>query len=124
MLRHGGAQAWVRTCCWCTGFVYRREVGNTLLCVETDEMHHRSYDKADEQARYHDLMMGWGGKLVFIRFNPDKASLGPPLEQRLERLQAEITRQIARDACTVFPEFSHRKRTLPSISLRRTFGAV
>jgi hypothetical protein len=40
---------------------HRREVRNTLLCVETDEMHHRSYDKDDDQARYHCLMMGWGG---------------------------------------------------------------
>jgi len=75
---------------------HRRQVGNTLLCVETDEMHHRYYDKDDEQARYHDIMMEWGGKLVFIRFNPDRDSLGPKLNKRLERLQAEITRHLGR----------------------------
>ena len=73
---------------------HRREVGNTLLCIETDEHHHRNYDKDDESARYHDMLMGWGGKLCFIRFNPD--GKGPPLEDRLERLHAEITRHIGR----------------------------
>jgi hypothetical protein len=73
---------------------HRREVGNTLLCIETDEHHHRNYDKDDEDARYHDMLMGWGGKLCFIRFNPD--GKGPPLEERLERLHAEITRHIGR----------------------------
>jgi hypothetical protein len=73
---------------------HRREVGNTLLCIETDEHHHRNYDKDDEDARYHDMLMGWGGKLVFIRFNPD--GKGPPLEDRLERLHAEILRHIGR----------------------------
>ncbi len=74
---------------------HRREVGNTLLCIETDEHHHRNYDKDDEDARYHDLLMGWGGKLCFVRFNPDGVK-GPPLEERLELLHAEITRHIGR----------------------------
>jgi hypothetical protein len=73
---------------------HRMEIGNTLLCIETDEHHHRNYDKDDESARYHDMLMGWGGKLVFIRFNPD--GKGPPLEERLERLRAEILRHIGR----------------------------
>jgi hypothetical protein len=73
---------------------HRMEIGNTLLCIETDEHHHRNYDKDDESARYHDMLMGWGGKLVFIRFNPD--GKGPPLAERLERLRAEITRHIGR----------------------------
>jgi hypothetical protein len=73
---------------------HRREVGNTLLCIETDEHHHRYYDKDDEDARYHDMLVAWGGKLVFIRINPD--GKGPPLAERLERLHAEITRHIGR----------------------------
>jgi hypothetical protein len=73
---------------------HRREVGNTLLCIETDEHHHRNYDKDDEDARYHDMLVAWGGKLVFIRINPD--GKGPPLAERLERLNAEITRHIGR----------------------------
>ena len=73
---------------------HRRVVGNTLLCIETDEHAHRGYDTEDDQARYHDLILAWGGKLVFVRFNPD--GKGPPLEERLERLRAEITRHIGR----------------------------
>ena len=73
---------------------HRRVVGNTLLCVETDEHHHRNYKAEDEDARYHDVLVAWGGKLVFIRINPD--GKGPPLAERLERLHAEITRHIGR----------------------------
>jgi len=73
---------------------HRRVVGNTLLCIETDEHHHRNYNAEDEDARYHDVIVAWGGKLCFIRINPD--GKGPPLEERLERLHAEITRHIGR----------------------------
>jgi len=78
---------------------HRCVVGNTLLCIETDEHWHKNYDPDDEDARYHDVMMGHGGKLCFVRFNPDRFSPddeGPPLEERLERLHAEITRHIGR----------------------------
>jgi hypothetical protein len=73
---------------------HRRVVCNTLLCVETDEHHHRNYKAKDEDARYHDVLVAWGGKLVFIRINPD--GKGPPLAERLERLHAEITRHVGR----------------------------
>jgi hypothetical protein len=73
---------------------HRRIVGNTLLCVETDEWWHRYYKKDDEQARYHDVIMAWGGKLCFVRFNPNGD--GPPLEERLERLRAVVTVHIGR----------------------------
>jgi hypothetical protein len=73
---------------------HRRVVGDTLLCIETDEHHHRGYDKDDEQARYHDVICAWGGKLCFVHFNPD--GHGPPLEERLERLRVEVTRHIER----------------------------
>jgi hypothetical protein len=69
-----------------------RVVGNTLLCIETDEYHHRNYDPSDEDSRYHDVLMAWGGKLCFWRVNPD--GKGPPIEERLDR--AEITRHIGR----------------------------
>jgi hypothetical protein len=81
---------------------HRRLVGNTLLCVETDENFHRYYNKGDQDARYHDVIMAWGGKLCFVRFNPDNFNLddrhdhGPPLAERLERLRAEVTRHIER----------------------------
>ena len=73
---------------------HRRIVGNTLLCIETDEWWHRNYKKDDEQARYHDVIMAWGGKLCFVRFNPNGD--GPPLEERLERLRAAVTVHIGR----------------------------
>jgi hypothetical protein len=87
---------------------HRRLVGNTLLCIETDEHHHRGYDKDDEQARYHDVLCVWGGKLCFVRFNPD--GRGPPLEEWLERLRAEVTRHVGRlERCenTAFLEVHH-----------------
>jgi hypothetical protein len=67
---------------------HRKLVGNTLLCVETDEHAHRRYDMHDEQARYHDLMMAWGGKLLFVRINVD--GKGPLIEKRLEQLGTAI----------------------------------
>jgi hypothetical protein len=81
---------------------HRRLIGNTLLCIETDENFHRYYDPDDEEARYHDVIMAWGGKLCFVRFNPhkfnldDRYDLGPPLAERLERLRAEVTRHVGR----------------------------
>jgi hypothetical protein len=81
---------------------HRRLVGNTLLCIETDENFHKYYAKDDEDARYHDVMMAWVGKLCFVRFNPHKFNLddrkdpGPALEERLQRLRAEVTRHIGR----------------------------
>ncbi len=67
---------------------HRKLVGNTLLCVETDERAHQGYDMDDEEARYHDIMMAWGGKLLFLRINPD--GKGPPIEKRLEQLGTAI----------------------------------
>ncbi len=43
---------------------------------------------------YHDVIMAWGGKLCFVRFNPNGD--GPLLEERLERLRAEVLRHIGR----------------------------
>ena len=48
---------------------HRKLIGNTLLAIETDENQHKSYSKSDEEARYNDLFMAFGGKFVFIRFN-------------------------------------------------------
>ena len=81
---------------------HRRLVGNTLLCIETDENFHKNYAKDDEDARYHDVIMAWGGRLCFVRFNPHKFNLddrkdpGPALEERLQRLHAEVTRHVGR----------------------------
>ena len=72
----------------------RKLINGTLLGVECDENEHQSYDKEDEKNRYHDIMMAHGGKMIFIRFNPDLK--GIPLEHKLSVLIKEIYKQIAR----------------------------
>ena len=65
----------------------------TLLCVETDEWQHRSYDEDDEDARQNDIIMGWGGKMIQIRYNPHPFTDGDGCKQdipRPERLAALI----------------------------------
>ena len=34
---------------------HRKLIGNTMLCVKTDERQHLSYDKTDEKNRYDDF---------------------------------------------------------------------
>jgi uncharacterized protein YajQ (UPF0234 family) len=80
---------------------HRKLIGNTLLCIETDENSHKYYDKNDEEIRYDDLMMLHGGKFIFIRFNPDKyieygQKKNPQMKTRLDTLQKEIEKQIKR----------------------------
>jgi hypothetical protein len=81
---------------------HRKLIGNTLLCIETDENQHRGYDENDEEIRYDDLFMLHGGKFVYIRFNPDKFknkdgnTLNPMISTRLPFLKIEIQKQIKR----------------------------
>jgi hypothetical protein len=81
---------------------HRKLIGNTLLCIETDEHQHKNYDAEDEKNRYDDLCMLHGGKFVCIRFNPDKfkdkngKSVNPMLYTRLPVLKNEIEKQINR----------------------------
>ena len=81
---------------------HRVLIGNTLLCIETDENQHKNYDKKDEEIRYNDLYMIHSGKFIFIRFNPDKyknkdnKSVNPFLYTRLPILKEEIEKQIER----------------------------
>jgi hypothetical protein len=81
---------------------HRKLIGNTLLCIETDENQHKSYDKKDEEIRYDDVFMLHGGKFIYIRFNPDKfkdkngQSANPMLYTRLPVLKEEIEKQIKR----------------------------
>jgi len=93
------------TACDCTTkrrIDHRKLINGTLLCIETDENQHKSYSKADEEARYNDLFMAYGGKFIFIRFNPDKykdengKSCNPMLFNRLTILEYEIKKQIKR----------------------------
>ena len=74
-----------------------------MLCVETDENQHQSYDEMDEEmARYNDLMMTYTGKWIYIRFNPDSfinvqgRKHNPDMQQRLPVLISEIQKQICR----------------------------
>ena len=73
---------------------HRCLIGNTLLCIETDEFAHRGYDQHDEEIRYDDLYMIDSGKFIFIRFNPD--GKGVDMEDKLDRLVEEIYTQIQR----------------------------
>ena len=73
---------------------HRKLIGNTLLCIETDEFAHKDYDKKDEEIRYNDLYMIHSGKWIFIRFNPDGA--GIDIIDKLEHLITQIQLQIDR----------------------------
>ena len=93
------------TACDCTSkrrIDHRKLINETLLCIETDENQHKGYSKQDEEARYNDLFMAYGGKFIFIRFNPDKykdekgKSCNPMLFNRLIILEEEIQKQIKR----------------------------
>lgn len=81
---------------------YRKLIGNTLLCIETDEEQHKGYNKHDQEIRYDDLYMLHSGKFIFIRFNPDKfkdkngKNINPMLYTRLPVLKEEIEKQIKR----------------------------
>jgi hypothetical protein len=80
---------------------HRLLIGNTMLCIETDEFQHSSYDKEDEKLRYDDLCMIFSGKWIFIRFNPDNYTIknkkmNPPLETRFVSLKEMIENQIER----------------------------
>ena len=78
---------------------HRIQIGNTLLCIETDEEQHRSYDKDKERIRYDDLYMVFSGKWIFIRFNPDSymiknKKMNPKLETRFLSLKDMIEKQM------------------------------
>lgn len=81
---------------------HRKLINDTILCIETDENQHKSYSKTDEEERYNDIFMAFGGKFIFIRFNPDKykdkngKSCNPMLVNRLPILEDEINKQIKR----------------------------
>jgi hypothetical protein len=81
---------------------HRLLIGNTLLCIETDENQHKNYNTMDEELRYDDLYMLHSGKFIFIRFNPDKyknakgKTVNPMLYTRLPVLKNEIEKQLHR----------------------------
>jgi len=79
---------------------HRCMISNTMLCIETDEFAHRSYDKDDEEHRYSDLFMANSCKYIFIRFNPDpnrearraKTDFDAKLRSLMTMMRAQIKR--------------------------------
>ena len=78
-------------------------IDSVMLCIETDENQHQSYNEMDEEmARYNDLMMNYTAKWIYIRFNPDGfintqgKKQNPGIHQRLPVLISEIQKQICR----------------------------
>jgi hypothetical protein len=73
---------------------HRKQIGNTVLAIETDEFRHSGYDPKDEDIRYDDLFMIHSGKWVLIRFNPDGKRVD--MVDKLDCLMQEIQMQIDR----------------------------
>jgi hypothetical protein len=80
----------------------RTVINGTLLAIEVDEFQHRRYSPFDEINRYNDIAMIHGGKMVFIRFNPDpyfdneEKKHNPRLSSRIPVLLQEIKKHIVR----------------------------
>ena len=92
---------WTGSCCTHRRSVdHRCMLGNTMLCIETDEFAHRSYKKDDEEHRYSDLFMANSCKYIFIRFNPDpnrearcaKTDFDAKLSVLMRMMRAQIQR--------------------------------
>jgi len=81
---------------------HRKLIGNTLLCIETDENQHKMYSKEDELERYNDVMMAFTCKYIIIRFNPDSyldskgKKCNPQTGSRLDLLKKEMDKQLER----------------------------
>jgi len=79
---------------------HRILINGTVLAVETDEKAHVSRDKQDEINRYDDLVVAFGTKFIFIRFNCDttreERGVKTSLEHKIEGLLSCIRTQITR----------------------------
>lgn len=72
-------------------------VNGTILAIEVDENAHRHYNQIDEKVRYDELLTDYGGKMVYIRFNPDPTpEHTADLEDRIKPLIGEIYKQMGR----------------------------
>jgi hypothetical protein len=84
----------------------RMVVEGTLVAIEIDEEQHGKgkgkYTPEQEAERYNDIMMIHGGKMVFIRFNPDVycdatgKKTDAEMSVRLALLEGEVKLQIDR----------------------------
>ena len=82
---------------------FRRQINNTILCIEVNEKQHKTKAyKEDEERRKNNIVESNTFNYVFILFNPDsfKDSNGkrrnPPIKNRFPRLKEEINKQIKR----------------------------
>jgi hypothetical protein len=96
---------WYKESCDCSTkrrIDHRKIINGTLLAIETDENQHKYYSQEDEHKRYNELFEVFGGKLIFIRFNPDtyinknNKICNPFIYDRLPILKFEIDKQIER----------------------------
>lgn len=79
-------------------------VNGVILAIEVDEHQHKKsgYSTAKEKKRYLDFLHDYGGRMVFIRFNPDAywdskgRRKNPRMDRRLEILKNEIIIQLKR----------------------------
>ena len=78
---------------------FRKTIGNTMLALECDEFQHKTYEETDQLVRINDLYMGFSGKFIYIRFNPDSyknhngTKKNPKLKDRFPRLKQEVDKQ-------------------------------
>jgi hypothetical protein len=76
---------------------FRKQINNTLLCIEVDENGHCGYDKKSEDSRYNEIIFAYTCNYIFIRFNPDRTRKDrSTLNQRLPSLYDEIIKQTNR----------------------------
>jgi hypothetical protein len=76
---------------------FRKQIGNTVLCIEVDENAHCGYDLKDNERRYNEIIFAYTCNYIFIRFNPDKTRRDKStLADRIPRLFIEIKKQIIR----------------------------
>jgi hypothetical protein len=77
-------------------------IGNTVFSIEVDENQHVSYNTTCEENRNNEIFTEWGGKLVLIRYNPDKYRdsngnvKNPSIVKRTEILKREVEKQMSR----------------------------
>lgn len=102
---HHDEVLWVSDGCDCTHkrrIDHRKLIGNTMLCIETDEDQHKKYDKNDEIFRYNDIYSYFSGKYIFIRYNPDPyinkngEKVDPDWNVRFNTLKIEIDKHLRR----------------------------
>jgi len=70
-------------------------IDNVLFGIEIDEHQHKRYEPEYEERRYNDLFMGFPGRYVLLRINPDpfkrsEIKQDPSFEARLPIVEAKV----------------------------------